>query len=98
MNRYVALLRGIDVGRAKRLAMADLRVLLESLAYRNVRTLLNSGNGRSSCTQSVRGNPMHPRALDCLSRSQAPVGQAKCCNTASRPLHTVRSAAVARRA
>jgi uncharacterized protein (DUF1697 family) len=40
----VALLRGINVGRAKRIAMADLRVTLERLGYGNVRTLLNSGN------------------------------------------------------
>ena len=44
MTRYVALFRGINVGRAKRIAMADLRALLASLGYRNVRTLLNSGN------------------------------------------------------
>lgn len=41
---YVALLRGINVGRAKRIAMADLRVLVESLGYTGVHTLLNSGN------------------------------------------------------
>lgn len=41
---HVALLRGINVGRAKRIAMADLRALIEELGYRNVRTLLNSGN------------------------------------------------------
>ncbi len=41
---YVALVRGINVGRAKRVAMADLRTLLEGLGYRDVRTLLNSGN------------------------------------------------------
>ncbi|VXC54888.1 DUF1697 domain-containing protein [Massilia sp. 9I] len=41
---YVAFLRGINVGRAKRIAMADLRALVESLGYTGVRTLLNSGN------------------------------------------------------
>lgn len=41
---HVALLRGINVGRAKRLAMADLRALFEDLGYRDVATLLNSGN------------------------------------------------------
>ena len=40
----VALLRGINVGRAKRVAMGDLRALVESLGYGAVRTLLNSGN------------------------------------------------------
>jgi uncharacterized protein (DUF1697 family) len=43
-ERQVALIRGINVGRAKRVAMADLRALVESLGHRDVRTLLNSGN------------------------------------------------------
>jgi uncharacterized protein (DUF1697 family) len=43
-TRFVALLRGVNVGRAKRIAMADLRALVESLGYTDVRTLLNSGN------------------------------------------------------
>ncbi len=42
--RYVALFRGINVGKAKRIAMADLRSLLGKLGYKDVRTLLNSGN------------------------------------------------------
>lgn len=40
----VALLRGINVGKAKRVAMADLKRVVEGAGYRNVRTLLNSGN------------------------------------------------------
>ena len=44
MPRYVALFRGINVGKAKRIAMADLRALLEKLGYTQVATLLNSGN------------------------------------------------------
>ena len=44
MKRHVALLRGINVGKAKRIAMADLRTLMEGLGHVNVRTLLNSGN------------------------------------------------------
>jgi uncharacterized protein (DUF1697 family) len=43
-SRQVALIRGINVGRAKRVAMADLRALVEGLGHVNVRTLLNSGN------------------------------------------------------
>jgi uncharacterized protein (DUF1697 family) len=43
-DRRVALLRGVNVGTAKRVAMADLRKLFEELGYDNVRTLLNSGN------------------------------------------------------
>lgn len=47
MAEYVALMRGIDVGRAKRVAMSDLRELLEGLGYGAVRTLLNCGNSVS---------------------------------------------------
>jgi len=43
-QRYIALLRGVNVGRAKRVAMADLRQLLSDLGYADVRSLLNSGN------------------------------------------------------
>jgi uncharacterized protein (DUF1697 family) len=43
-ERQVALLRGINVGRAKRVAMAELRALVEALGYGEVKTLLNSGN------------------------------------------------------
>ena len=41
---FVALLRGINVGKAKRIAMADLRKLVEELGFGDVKTLLNSGN------------------------------------------------------
>ncbi len=44
MTQCIALLRGINVGRAKRIAMADLRALIEGLGFTDVRTLLNSGN------------------------------------------------------
>jgi uncharacterized protein (DUF1697 family) len=40
----IALIRGINVGTAKRVAMADLREMLTSLGYGDVQTLLNSGN------------------------------------------------------
>lgn len=43
-STHIALLRGINVGKAKRIAMADLRALVADLGYRHVRTLLNSGN------------------------------------------------------
>jgi uncharacterized protein (DUF1697 family) len=42
--RYAALLRGINVGGKKKVAMADLRQLLSRLGYTDVRTHLNSGN------------------------------------------------------
>lgn len=48
-QRMVALLRGINVGRAKRVSMADLAKLLTDLGYTDVRTHLNSGNVVFSC-------------------------------------------------
>ncbi len=42
--RYVALWKGINVGKAKRLAMADLKALLTELGATGVTTVLNSGN------------------------------------------------------
>lgn len=44
MARFVVLLRGINVGKAKRVAMADLRQLLADAGYSAVSTHLNSGN------------------------------------------------------
>src|SRR3954452_10411409 len=44
MARLVALLRGINLGAKRRIAMADLRALLEDLGYTEVRTVLASGN------------------------------------------------------
>src|ERR1051325_5720396 len=41
---WVALLRGINLGRARRVAMADLRSLLVEAGYEDVKTLLQSGN------------------------------------------------------
>lgn len=44
MARLVALLRGINLGAKRRVAMADLRALLEEIGYTDVRTVLASGN------------------------------------------------------
>jgi uncharacterized protein (DUF1697 family) len=44
MPTFVALLRGVNVGGAKRVPMADLRKLMAGLGYTGVTTLLNSGN------------------------------------------------------
>ena len=53
---YIALLRGINVGKAKRVAMADLRSVIESLGYTNARTLLNSGNAVFLSARALRRN------------------------------------------
>lgn len=42
--KYVALLRGINVGGKNKVSMPSLRNYLEKAGYRNVRTYINSGN------------------------------------------------------
>jgi len=44
MKTYVAFLRGINVGGHHKVPMKDLKFLLEKNNYKNVTTLLNSGN------------------------------------------------------
>lgn len=51
MPTYIALLRGINVGRNKRISMARLRDLLTDLGYDDVRTLLQSGNAVFTSTR-----------------------------------------------
>ena len=42
--KYIALLRGINIGSKNRIKMADLRTIFESMGYENVKTYLQSGN------------------------------------------------------
>jgi len=51
VTECIALIRGINVGTAKRIAMSDLRALFEGLGHENVRTLLNSGNVLFQCAR-----------------------------------------------
>jgi uncharacterized protein (DUF1697 family) len=44
MNKFVALLRGINVGGNNKVEMPRLRKLFESLGLENVKTYINSGN------------------------------------------------------
>ena len=44
MTKYVALLRGVNVGGNKMVSMAALRVAIEKMGFSDVRTVLQSGN------------------------------------------------------
>lgn len=44
MARYVALLRGVNVGTAKQVPMAALKQVCDSIGWRNVATVLRSGS------------------------------------------------------
>jgi uncharacterized protein (DUF1697 family) len=61
MQTFIALLRGINVGKAKRVPMAELRALLVDQGYSDVATLLNSGN---AVFRSAKGSPSaHAKAI-----------------------------------
>lgn len=64
--RYIALWRGINVGKAKRLAMADLKTLLGELGATNVTTLLNSGNAVFDSKKKLTGDRIRAAVLDKL--------------------------------
>ncbi len=53
MFRYVALLRGINVGGHKKLPMAELRELMEALDFTEVSTYIQSGNVAFSSTSEI---------------------------------------------
>jgi uncharacterized protein (DUF1697 family) len=43
-TRYIALLRGINIGKYKRIKMADLRAMMQNAGFENVKTVLATGN------------------------------------------------------
>ncbi len=76
MTRQIALLRGINVGAHRRVAMADLRALLSDAGYSDVKTLGQSGNivlgteqgsparlGRKLESQLAEGLGVHAQVL-----------------------------------
>lgn len=64
--RYIALWRGINVGKAKRLAMADLKALLAELGATQVVTLLNSGNAVFDIKKKLGAEQLRRAVADTL--------------------------------
>ena len=64
MVQYVALLRGINVGRSSRIGMADLRALFEELGYTDVRTVLQSGTGIFSAPKAPAVSALENAIVD----------------------------------
>jgi uncharacterized protein (DUF1697 family) len=54
-TRYAVLLRGVNVGGNKKIAMADLRALLSDLGHTDVSTLLQSGNAVLTAPKAEAG-------------------------------------------
>ncbi|MGZ7119040.1 MAG: DUF1697 domain-containing protein [Methanobacterium sp.] len=50
--KYIALLRGINIGRKNRVKMADLVKTLESSGFENIKTYLQSGNVIFKCNSA----------------------------------------------
>lgn len=61
MPRFVALLRGVNVGKGRRVPMAEFKALLEGLGHGQVQTLLNSGN--AVFASSGRSAQRHAQAI-----------------------------------
>ena len=91
-DRRIALLRGINVGRAKRVAMADLRAVVEGLGYCDVRTVLNSGNVVFSAPGETADRAAHrieaalPGALGVASKVTALTAETLAAIVADNPL------------
>jgi uncharacterized protein (DUF1697 family) len=65
MTSYVALLRGVNLGGHKMVAMAELRALLTKLGFEDAKTLLQSGNAVFRCAAKP------PAALERLLEAEA---------------------------
>ena len=77
---HVALIRGINVGSARRVKMADLRAALEDAGYDDVRTYLQSGNvvlrsGRAAATVAADVAKATGLDVDVMVRTGAHIGK-----------------------
>lgn len=53
MTKFIALLRGINVGGNKKVPMDKLKLAFEQLGFKNVKTILNTGNILFETTKKV---------------------------------------------
>lgn len=56
MERYIALLRGINVSGKNKILMAELKAGLENAGFEGIKTYLNSGNVVFSCEEADMEN------------------------------------------
>ena len=79
MTKHIALLRGINVGRHRRVPMHDLRALAEDVGFHEVRTYVASGNlaltseGQSNFIEATLEQAIEQRfgfAVDVLARTK----------------------------
>lgn len=75
MNRYISILRGINVGGRKKIKMADLRALYEQLGFQDVVTYIQSGNVafKTAVNQETELITMIEQAIEAEYGFQVPV-------------------------
>lgn len=71
--KYVALLRGINVGGRSKVSMEDLKKIFTSLGFFDVKTLLNSGNVIFSSDKKVDLREVIEKELDDYYKKTIPV-------------------------
>ena len=62
MARQIVLLRGINIGSKRRVAMPKLREALEDAGYKDVQTYVQSGNVVLSTSKSAKQPPAPSRS------------------------------------
>jgi hypothetical protein len=72
MTRYVALLRGINVGGNRSVSMSDLRHVFESAGFAEVGTYIQSGNVLFTTDNPPRGDDLEAALADQFDRVRLP--------------------------
>jgi uncharacterized protein (DUF1697 family) len=86
MPTYAALLRGVNVGGKNKVAMADLRTLVESLGHSSVSTLIQSGNVVFTSSKTVT-----PKSLEAAIAKQFGINVTVVLRTASELARAVKA-------
>jgi uncharacterized protein (DUF1697 family) len=74
--RYVAFLRGVNLGGKTMVRMEELRAIFEALAFEGVKTYINSGNVGFDPPSSARMALRRRQLLNPRSKRPCPVGLA----------------------
>ena len=66
MTKYISILRGINVGGKRKILMADLRALYQSLGFENIITYIQSGNIIFASKQKNKNNAFTKKIKDAI--------------------------------
>ena len=68
MTKRVAILRGINVGGRRKILMADLKVLLNKLSFKNVTTYIQSGNVIFDAKDKIKNNEIEEKITKAIKK------------------------------